>query len=218
MCDVDCAITLSRYTESLITNFSSNTIVSCIPKLEYRSDIESVVELKGFQNYDLVIGRQKKYQNLKSVVKWWMSIPVEAKQGRTLIVAGKMSLTSRLRFAWATDVVLIRRWLSDGEFQSLIGRANRVICLYREASQSGIISAAQSNNTPVLASNVGGLMEQIESFGGGVVARLESPNDWLLKYDELNKVRPKSYNIEFATPQFISDIISAILQTERRVK
>ena len=218
MCDVDCAITLSRYTESLITNFSSNTIVSCIPKLEYRSDIESVIELKGFQNYDLVIGRQKKYQNLNSVVKWWMSIPVEAKQGRTLIVAGKMSLTSRLRFALATDVVLIRRWLSDGEFQNLIGRANRVICIYREASQSGIISAAQSNNTPVLASNVGGLMEQIESFGGGVVARLESPNDWLMKYDELNKVRPKSYNIEFATPQFISDIISAILQTERRVK
>jgi hypothetical protein len=215
MCDVDCAITLSRHTESQIKNFSSNTIVSCIPKLEYGSDIESVIDLDGFQNYDLVIGRQKKYQNLKSVVKWWISIPADAKQRRTLIVAGEMSLTSRLRFALATDVVLIRRWLSDGEFQSLIKRANRVICLYREASQSGIISAAQSNNTPVLASNVGGLVEQISFFGGGVVARLESPNDWLMKYYELNEVRPNALNTNSATPKFISDTLSAILQMER---
>ena len=94
------------------------------------------------------------------------------------------------------DVIFINRWLSDVEFLDLISGANRVICLYKEASQSGVVSAAQSLKVPLLVSDIGGLPNQINSFGGGLVASYQSKADWQFKYEELNKKRMNFSDID----------------------
>ncbi len=214
LCNSDYVITLSKYTASLLEDLTQGTIVSCIPEFEYAAQTFKTSKFSEVKDYDLIIGRQRKYQNSKSVIKWWTKLPAEVKQDRKLIVAGRLSIHTRVLLNNSQNVIFINRWLSEEEFEGLISGANRIICLYREASQSGIISAAQSKSIPVLVSDVGGLQEQIETFGGGVVASLGSKEDWEFKYGQLNKMEFCSSNHVFATPRFISDIIRSIVLVE----
>jgi len=215
LCNSDYVITLSRYTASLLQDLTQSIIVSCIPEFEYSVETYKTSEFSEIEDYDLIIGRQRKYQNSKSVIKWWTNLPAEVKNGRKLVVAGKLSLFTRVLLNNPQNVIFINRWLSEKEFENLISGANRIICLYKEASQSGIISAAQSKSIPVLVSDAGGLQEQIETFGGGVVASLGSKEDWELKYELLNKMEFHASNHIFATPRFISDIMRAIALVEK---
>ncbi len=210
MCDADQIITLSRFTASFLEIHSNKTIVSCHPVLKYGSSSSTLNAQVLINNYDLIIGRQKKYQNSKKVIRWWVKLPASIKQSRNLVVAGNLNMTTRMAVSSEKNVILLDRWLTDAEFGYLVENANRVICIYKEASQSGIVSAAQFAGVPVLVSNVGGLPEQIETFGGGVVASLLSEVDWQAKYIILNELKSLSNNAEFRTTKFMSDILLAI--------
>ena len=189
MCNADCVITLSAYTASLLREYSSNSVVSCMPSLIFSLPPNETKYLEQTKEYDLIIGRQKSYQNTITVVKWWTKLQPDIKQDRHLIVAGKLTFFAKFCLKGLPRVTLLNRWLSDNEFGKLIHHANRVICIYREASQSGIIAAAQSCSTPVLVSDVGGLKEQIEEFGGGLVTTLSSKSEWQESYEGLNEGR-----------------------------
>jgi glycosyltransferase involved in cell wall biosynthesis len=53
------------------------------------------------------------------------------------------------------------RWASDEEMQKAARRADVVILPYTEASQSGVVAIAMGAATPVVATRVGGLAEQV---------------------------------------------------------
>ncbi|MBV8616897.1 MAG: glycosyltransferase [Acetobacteraceae bacterium] len=65
------------------------------------------------------------------------------------------------------------RWVPEAEVGALIGWADLVVLPYREASQSGIAAAALAAGRAVLATRVGGLVEQL---GAERLARLCDPN------------------------------------------
>lgn len=215
LCNVDAIITLSRYTASLLENSEHKTIISCHPELKYGSFGSTSNNRVFGSEYDLIIGRQKKYQNTKTVVKWWAKLPEDIKGGRRLVVAGDVGTVTRLLLRGTRNVIFLDRWLTDAEFGNLVAHANRIICIYKEASQSGIVSAAQSRMVPVLVSDVGGLPEQIESFGGGLVTSLDSHFDWKTKYESLDQLEIRSNSHEMATAKFMNDVMQALDQVSR---
>jgi len=58
-------------------------------------------------------------------------------------------------------VAVENRWVPEDEVGSLLGWADAVVLPYREASQSGVAAAAIAARRIVVATNVGGLAEQL---------------------------------------------------------
>jgi hypothetical protein len=144
----DNIIVLSNYVaKRLLRNFPEKNIM--ISSLQRESNPEvgkPIIE----EPYCLIIGRGKKYQlpvDLELIAK---TLPIK------LCIAGENFPEIKLK-----NTIAIRRWLDEEEFENLIKYSKFVICLYSEASQSGVIEQALSHGVPVLASGVGGLMEQV---------------------------------------------------------
>jgi glycosyltransferase involved in cell wall biosynthesis len=66
------------------------------------------------------------------------------------------------------------RWVPEAELPGLIAWADAVVLPYREASQSGVAAAAVAQGRYVLATNVGGLPEQLAGVRGAVLCAPES--------------------------------------------
>ena len=60
-----------------------------------------------------------------------------------------------------SDVHVVNRWLSDAEISSLVAAARFVVLPYNSATQSGVIPLASAFGTPAIASDTGGLAEQV---------------------------------------------------------
>ncbi len=75
---------------------------------------------------------------------------------------------SRLERLGAT---VVNRWLSDDELANLLPSYHAIVLSHIEASQSGIVSIALGNGLPVVATPVGGLVEQIEHNVSGLIAK-----------------------------------------------
>ena len=69
-------------------------------------------------------------------------------------------------------VVLDDRYIPDGAVGSLFGAHHLVLAPYRSATQSGIVPLAQAAGRPVVATNVGGLVEAVDD---GRTGRLADP-------------------------------------------
>ncbi|MCI0756904.1 glycosyltransferase family 4 protein [Teichococcus vastitatis] len=67
------------------------------------------------------------------------------------------------------------RWVAEPEILTLLRDTDVVVLPYREASQSGLVSQAQAMGLPVVATPVGGLVEQVRPESGGVVAGAVTP-------------------------------------------
>jgi glycosyltransferase involved in cell wall biosynthesis len=71
------------------------------------------------------------------------------------------------------NVTVEHRWIPEAELPALLDWADAVVLPYREASQSGVAAAAIAQGRYVLATNVGGLPEQL---AGAARASLCTPN------------------------------------------
>lgn len=67
-------------------------------------------------------------------------------------------------------VTLEQRWVAEGEIPALLAACDAVVLPYREASQSGVVPQALAMGVPVVATPVGGLVEQVRAGEGGVLA------------------------------------------------
>ena len=210
MCKADAIITLSTFTSSQLFNFEHKMFKSYHPNF-YKHSLRKINDKSKFEgSYDLIIGRLKRYQNTKVIVKWWVNLPSEMKQNRTLIVAGNLNRLTRILLRKSKGVIFKDNWLSDDDFTEILANANRVICIYKEASQSGIVSAAQGLMVPVLANEIGGIPEQIQISGGGVVASYNSELDWQLKYQAINEGLIQQRTNKDVNQIFVKKIIDAL--------
>ncbi|GAB4481759.1 MAG: hypothetical protein OHK0044_30450 [Burkholderiaceae bacterium] len=65
---------------------------------------------------------------------------------------------------------VVNRWLTEQEIETALGRFHAVVLSHTEASQSGVAAAAFGAAVPVIATPVGGLVEQIEDGVTGILA------------------------------------------------
>lgn len=91
-----------------------------------------------------------------------------------VVVAGAGSDPAVRRMAANPRFVIIQRYVANREVVNLTRNAVAVVCPYKSASQSGIVSTAFLFGRPIIASDVGGFGEFIETGANGV---LTSPGD-----------------------------------------
>jgi glycosyltransferase involved in cell wall biosynthesis len=85
-------------------------------------------------------------------------------------VAGEGALGSEAGRLAALRAEVINRWLSEDEIGALLSRYHAVVLSHTEASQSGVAAAAFGSGLPVIATPVGGLIEQVDDGRTGVLA------------------------------------------------
>ena len=89
----------------------------------------------------------------------------------------------------APGVSLDNRWIAEQEIPGILAEADILVAPYLEASQSGVIAAALAAGLPVVATPVGGLIEQVAPGETGLIA-------------------------DAVTPQALADAIRALAQPE----
>lgn len=77
------------------------------------------------------------------------------------------------RLAAMPGVKVENRWFSDDELPGLLSWAGGLVLPYREASQSGVAAMALAAGRQVLATNVGGLPEQLGGQPGALLCAPE---------------------------------------------
>ncbi len=77
------------------------------------------------------------------------------------------------RLAAMPNVTVENRWVPEGQVAELLGWADGLVLSHREASQSGVAAAAIAAGRRVVATRVGGLVEQL---GGEALATLCEPD------------------------------------------
>jgi glycosyltransferase involved in cell wall biosynthesis len=115
----------------------------------------------------LFFGRLQKYKGLDLLGEAFRILR-QAHPGTTLRVVGQGDAGAEL--ANLPGVQVERRWVPEPEIPRLLAEADAVVLPYREASQSGIVPQALAMGVPVVATPVGGLLEQVRPGHGGVLA------------------------------------------------
>jgi glycosyltransferase involved in cell wall biosynthesis len=67
-------------------------------------------------------------------------------------------------------IEVVNKWLTEAEIAEILPRFHAIVLSHTEASQSGVAAAAFGAYLPVIATPVGGLIEQIEDGITGVIA------------------------------------------------
>jgi glycosyltransferase involved in cell wall biosynthesis len=77
--------------------------------------------------------------------------------------------SSRARLE-AMGAEVVNRWLTETEISTVLGRFHAIVLSHVEASQSGVAAAAFGADLPVIATPVGGIIEQVQDKITGVLA------------------------------------------------
>ncbi|MGN0186609.1 MAG: glycosyltransferase family 4 protein, partial [Paludibacteraceae bacterium] len=87
-----------------------------------------------------------------------------------LIVAGKGEYPFDISEYQQLGYIEFRnRFIPDEELATLIQGAYCAVCPYKDATQSGVVMSAFAFNKPIIATNVGGLPEQVEHDKYGLI-------------------------------------------------
>jgi glycosyltransferase involved in cell wall biosynthesis len=122
----------------------------------------------------LFFGRMEAYKGIDTLLA-----AIDRLRDKThlrFVFAGRGPELDRLRAEVAAkpSIELMDRFLSPREAIDQFQRACAVLVPYRDATQSGVVSAAVGNGRPVIATRVGGLVDAVED---GVSGLLIPPDD-----------------------------------------
>lgn len=167
-------------------------------KYNYKMDDINVVRHGLFFEYDdshkeedtsnvsnqtniLFFGRISKYKGVDILLDAFYKI--EQKYDVTLTIAGSGDIDDyRDRISKIKNMTLINRWISDDEIKDFFKTPNTILVVpYRDATQSGVISIANLFRVPVIASNTGGLVEQVKNNQTGLLFENENVEDLISK-------------------------------------
>jgi glycosyltransferase involved in cell wall biosynthesis len=120
----------------------------------------------------LCIGFIQPHKGFDRVIRAFNAVNPE---GATLYIVGSLRLVydgtlnylRLLRFLAAGNprVVVIEQFVSDQEFDTWIAACDYIVAPYREIWSSGIVARAKLFGKKVIASNVGGIEEQLDGEG-----------------------------------------------------
>ena len=171
----DAVITLSKSVAERIAAsgkvMKSRVNVIALPDIRYSHTHGSAARRKSGEALRLLfIGRIMRYKGLELLIE-----AVELNNSRgfpmDLGVFGEGELGSNKGRLRKLNAEVANRWLTDDEVGEVLLRYDAVIASHTESSQSGVVSAAFGAGIPVIATPVGGLMEQVADGVTGVIAK-----------------------------------------------
>ena len=110
----------------------------------------------------LFFGRILPYKGLGTLLEAFQLVKEKVPHARLDVVGhGDLRPYRRQLEILGDSVRVVNRWIPDDEVDDYFRVADVVVLPYIEASQSGVIAIAYSYGLPVIASDVGGLAEQV---------------------------------------------------------
>ena len=180
---LDKIVALSQSVKDDIERFYPNKSVQVLPHPIYEHFGTSVdqaaaryeLSLQNDKKYLLFFGLIRAYKGLDIALKTLANLP----ENYHLIIAGEAYESMEKYEAIILDkklserIVLHNKYIPDDAVKLYFSAADACILPYKSATQSGIIAIAHHFNTPVFASNVGGLGEFIEHAKTGYLLPAE---------------------------------------------
>lgn len=166
-----------KYVENTYKKKSSQVHVIPHGIFNYYKNIEKNFQ-EDFYNKNkinfLFFGRIEPYKGLNVLGQAYRKIRDKyTNVSLTVVGSGDFSPYEN-NFSNLMDFKLINRWIKDEEVNMFFKGENVVTVLpYLNATQSGVVNIAMLNNSLVIATNTGGIKEQIEDKKNGL---LVSPN------------------------------------------
>lgn len=120
-------------------------------------------------NYFLFFGQITEHKGIDYLLEAMKRVHTQYPNMR-LIVAGKGEYPFDISEYQKLDYIEFRnRFIPDDELAELIQGAYCAVCPYKDATQSGVVMSAFAFNKPIIATNVGGLPEQVEHDKYGLI-------------------------------------------------
>lgn len=143
----------------------------------------------------LFFGRISKYKGISNLVDAYKKLKTENNQ-ITLNIIGNGDLSDiENQILNTDDIRIVNRWIEDNEIQGFFVGENLVLVLpYVDATQSGVVLLGMEYSLPIIASNVGGISEQIIDNKSGL---LVNPNDIDDLYSKMKILSQDKYKRDF---------------------
>lgn len=153
----------------------------------------------------LFFGRITKYKGISILLKAFGLI-IRKLPDMKLIIAGSGELDLEdmaMIDKYHQNIILKNGWLPDSSIWELFSNTDITIIPYIEASQSGVVAISFSAGRTVVASDIGGLREQVEPGNGILVspnAPIELAETIISLYSNPNKIiELNKYAYKYAT-------------------
>lgn len=139
----------------------------------------------------LFFGRIEKYKGIQLLAKAYKELVQTHSLNITLTIAGSGNLAEyREEFRNIPNVTIINRYIPDNEIGQYFSIPNTIVVLpYIDASQSGVIPIALEYNTPIIASETGGLKEQLNNGEIGIFCKVNDINSLKEKWHGAYTIR-----------------------------
>lgn len=109
------------------------------------------------------VGRILEYKGLDFLLELLVKLPRDTWEKCTIAGQGKISaIPSEIK----SKIIVLNYWLPDDEMNRILKEQDLMLLPYVEASQSGVVAMAQGLGLPVIASDIGGLPQQLVGHGG----------------------------------------------------
>lgn len=139
------------------------------PDLSYSAPVERAAPVAGEPLRLLFLGRILPYKGLPLFLDM-----VDRLRGEGIAVEagvfGEGDLGSNAARLERMGAEVVNRWLSESEIAAILPRYHAMVLSHTEASQSGVAAAAFGAALPVIATPVGGLVEQVRDGETGILA------------------------------------------------
>lgn len=156
-----------------------------VPIVEEKKPKELIMDSN--ERYFLFFGSIEKYKNIIGLLRSYDKFPYKEKI--KLLIAGKGQLSENEQNMINTmgkSVILMNRFIEDGEMIYLFKRALVTILPYIEASQSGVLAMGYYFGVPTIVSNLPGLAENVVDDETGFVCNNEQDiTDALIKLSDI---------------------------------
>lgn len=127
-----------------------------------------------YGKYLLFFGHFSPYKGIDVLCEAMMLVNKKVKDIKC-IIAGKGKLDFDIsKYEDNNQIIVINNFIETEELVSLIDNSEFVVCPYKDATQSGVVSSAFALDKPVVATNVGGLAETVID---GLTGKIVTPNN-----------------------------------------
>lgn len=156
---------------------------------------ENIISYDPNKTNFLFFGRITQYKGLDILAKAYMKLYDEFGDLVTLNVIGNGDFSPyEGLFKNLKQTIIINRWIKDEEVESAFTGENiTCVCPYKDATQSGVVLVSYDYGVPVIATDTGGLNEQVIDNKTGYLIPV---NDVDALYDSMKKIVRKEIPIE----------------------
>ena len=112
----------------------------------------------------------------------------------------------------SSRLILMPGWLSLSQLEEIIAESEAMVLPYKSASQSGLVDIAAAFSTKVIATPVGGLIEQVGNTSNGFIAKSANPLDIALAIKLALTSSVKKRNVTASPSRTVIDSVIQISQ------